>query len=232
MATGFLELGEIMMTRSERHLESVSHNISNASTPGYKKTVTFDDAMNDASAPHVGTRTDMTQGALQLTGRPLDLAISGPGFFALRAPNGIYYSRGGQFERDGEGRVVNAQGFALQTSTGEDLVLRAGAPEILADGSVVENGLPIASIGLFQAADDAPMQALGGTLFAASDDSMREVASPLLRQGVLETANVDTAAEMIQMMSTMRDAEIGARIVQTYDSLMGQSISTFGRSSR
>jgi flagellar basal-body rod protein FlgG len=97
---------------------------------------------------------------------------------------------------------------------------------------VLEDGLPIARLGVFEAVEGATIEALGGALFRASDGAMREVETPLVRQGMLESANVDLSREMIDMMAAMRQAEIGARIVQAYDGLVGQSITTFGRTSR
>src|SRR4029079_6919267 len=102
---GLIELGEVMMTRSERHLELTSQNISNAATPGYKRGVSFDASVDAAHLDNLtrtsnASRPDFEQGALRQTGRPLDLAISGAGFFLLRSSDGhSFYTRNGQFTR-------------------------------------------------------------------------------------------------------------------------------------
>lgn len=235
MPSGLLEIGEILLAASQRRLETVSHNVSNASTPGYRKALLFEHALSDArgTAP-IATMSDFAQGPLRATGRPLDLALSGAGFFQLRGSGGVYYTRAGQFERTPEERLADAQGRALQTADGADLVLRAGAGdiEILSDGVVLEDGIPIARIGVFLARDAGDLQALSGTLFAAQSGSMQEASAPVVRQGMLEMSNVDVASEMLDTMRALRAAEIGARIVQSYDTLMDQSISTFGRGRR
>lgn len=234
---GLIELGQLMMTRSERHLELTSQNLTNVSTPGYKRHVSFDASIDDAHAADltrtgVAARPDFTQGALRQTGRPLDLAISGAGFFLLRTSDGhAFYARNGQFSRDSEGRVVSTEGYALQTAGGGELVLAGDAAEILNDGTVLENGAPVARIAIFAPDDASQLSAQSGSLFTASNEAMHEVSSPLVRQGALEAANVDNAAEMLQLMSSMRQAEAGARVVEAYDTLIGQSISTFGRTS-
>lgn len=232
---GLIELGEIMMTSSERRLEIVSQNIANTSTPGYKTTETFEQAIDGAAfsqtgAARVTTNSNFAQGALRQTNNPLDLAISGAGMFMMRADNHTYYTRNGQFTRNADGRVTNAQGMTLQAANGGDLVLSDAPTQILDDGSVIENGVPVARIGVFEPDDPHALQAQGGSLYTASEDAMRQVGSPLIRQGMLESANVDTAAEMVAMMSTMRQAEAGARVVEAYDTLMNQSITTFSRS--
>jgi len=232
---GLIELGELMMTSSERRLELVSQNITNVSTPGFKRSVSFDQTIDAASAANtqrsaIASHPDFSQGALRQTGRPLDLAISGDGFFMLRAEDGrTLYTRNGQFSRASDGRVVSAQGYTLQSADGADVILREDPGEIVNDGTILENGAPIARIGLYAPSDSAQMQAIGGTLFSAPASAMNEIGSPLLRQGMLEGANVDNASEMLQMMAAMRQAEAGARVVEAYDSLLGQSISTFGR---
>lgn len=233
MAAGLIELGEIMLTQTERRLETASHNIANVSTPGFKQSVTFPQTIANAGAEQqTHARANFDQGALRLTGNPLDLALSGPGFFMLRGENGLFYSRNGQFQLHADGRVVNAQGLSLQTSDGADLILTTPLADIQSDGIVLEDGVPVARIGVFAPTDAASLETIGGTLFTSEADAMQESDAPLLRQGMLEASNVDLAAEMVGMMGALRQAEAGARVVQTYDSLMGQSISTFGRSGR
>lgn len=231
---GLIEIGEVMMVTSERHLELVSQNITNASTPGFKKSVTFEEAIGadtSVDAPHIASRPDLSQGPLRETGRPLDLAVSGGGLFMVRSEDGhTFYTRNGQFSRASDGRIVAEQGYALQGADGGDIVVDGDHPEILNDGTVLENGAPVARIVVVAPSDSTRLEALSGTLFSSQVDNMHEVTSPLLRQGMLESANVDNAAEILQMMATMRQAEAGARVVEAYDSLLGQSISTFGRS--
>lgn len=233
MTAGLIELGEIMMTTSQRRLQAVSEDISNVATPGFKAHESFEEAITGAAAQaDAHSFTDFSQGGLQHTGRALDLAISGAGFFVLKGEDATYYSRSGQFTRTDDGRVTDPRGFALQTTEGGDLVLRDASVTILADGAVLENGLPVAHIAVAEAQDLSQMQALGGSLFTAPDGLMQETPSPVIRSGMIETSNVDSAAEMLQLMASMRQAEAGARVVQAYDSLVGQAITTFGRSPR
>lgn len=233
MNVGLLELGEIILAASERRLETVSRNVANITTPGYKADVAFQDVLLEAtSAASLPHSTNFTQGGLRATGSPFDLALSGPGFLQVRDDERVYYVRGGQFARTADGRLANPQGMMLQAAGGEDLLLGDGNIEFLGDGTVLEDALPVARLGVFDIEDEESLQALGGTLFQAPDAAMREVETPLVRQGMLESANVDLSQEMVEMMAAMRQAEIGARIVQAYDGLVGQSITTFGRTSR
>lgn len=236
MSDGLLGIAEVLLRTSEQRLETVSRNLANTATAGFKRQVVFQDALSAGAiaqdqAKQLSTYTDFTQSALRSTGMPFDLALSGKGFFRLRGPAGaIYYSRNGQFDRTSDGLLMDAHGLILQAMSGGDVVVADRHATIATDGVVLEDGLPVARIGVFDAENNSVFSALGGSLFAA-DSEVREVASPTVRQGMLETANVEMATEMVTMMDALRSAEIGARIAQTYDTLIDGSISTFGKSS-
>jgi flagellar basal-body rod protein FlgG len=230
MGDGLLALAEALMTSSERRLELTSRNISNISTPGYKRLYPFDQILSDAaqsSAPRIAS--DQRQGGLTQTGSPFDLAIVGDGLFQLRSDEGVYFTRNGQFERRADGHVVNAQGFALQTASGDDLIVSGSNVEITQNGTVLDDGAPVARIGLYAAQDWSALSIVGGSLFQAPPDQIQELDQGMMRQGMLETANTELAQEMLDMMQTLRAAETGARLAQTYDTLIGQSITTLGR---
>jgi flagellar basal-body rod protein FlgG len=169
---------------------------------------------------------------LTKTSNPLDLAIAGPGFFQLRGADGtLLYSRSGQFRLADDGRVLNPQGLALQADGG-DLVVPNSGVKILADGTVLDGERPIAKIGIYAPAAGAAVSPVSGSLFAILGDVVEEVRSPELRQGMLEASNVAVADQMVTMMDALRQAEGGARLVQTYDDLMGKAISTLGQGGR
>lgn len=234
--SGLIESATQILSASERRLETVSNNVANVATPGFKRQVSFADTMSAQGAGSSGTalqnRADMAAGKLSNTGNPLDLAIPGSGFFQLRAGGETVYSRQGQFKLAADGTVVNAQGYVLQQAGGGDLVLDREAVEILEDGTVMDGDRPVGRIGLFAAADPAAILPLGGSLFSISGDAAEEVATPAVRQGMLEGSNVTLGEEMITMMASMRQAESGARLVQVYDDLLGRAISAFGTSGR
>jgi len=230
---GLVESATGILSASERRLESVSNNVSNISTPGFKRQVSFEEAMGNRDSTSLGKslrhRTDFAQGQMSRTGNPLDLAISGAGFFRLRAGKEILYSRQGQFSLAADGTAVTRQGHVLQQAGGGDLVLERAAVEILEDGTVLDGLRPIARIGIYAATDPASLRPLGGAMFAAGDEAMDEAPAATLRQGMVEASNVVLGDEMVAMMTTVRQAEGGARLVQIYDDLLGRAISTFGQ---
>jgi flagellar basal-body rod protein FlgG len=232
-----IESARGILSVSERRMEATANNVANLSTPGFKATSLYSDVSAEtdlrASQTSLKERLDLDSGRLTKTNNPLDLAISGAGMFRLRGADGaISYSRSGQFKLASDGRVVNTQGLALQTLDGSDLVLANGNIKVLADGTVLDGERPIAKIGVFAPVKGVQVKPLGGSLFAIPDSLVEDVATPELRQGMLESSNVALADEMVSMMDALRQAEGGARLVQTYDDLMGRAISTLGQGGR
>ena len=119
-----------------------------------------------------------------------------------------------------------------QANGGGDLVSSGGALEVLDDGTVLEDGLPIGQLGLWEADQASAVRAIGGTLFAIDEAALVEPAHSQVRQGFVESSNVLLSDEMVAMMAAIRQAEGGGRIVQVYDQLMGQAVQTFSRSGR
>lgn len=229
----FIESARAILSQSERRMEATANNVANLTTSGFKTQRLYSEASveADSRAPETLLRQalDLTQGRLVTTKNPLDLAISGAGMFRLSAADGtLAYSRGGQFKLASDGRVVNGQGLALQAADGGDLQLPNGNVEILPDGTILDGERPVAKIGVYSAADLADVRPIGGSLFAIAEDRVEEVAAPELRQGMIEASNVALAEEMVAMMEALRTAEGGARLVQTYDDLMGKAVTAFG----
>jgi len=254
---GLVEAATAIMRSSERRLAVISQNVSNISTPGYKRQVSFEemaDVSREAAAatsPHailsrIGTAqnaeegvasqiatlrraTDSGAGALRQTAAPLDLAIAGSGYFQVRVGDAMGYTRQGQFALDADGRLIAGRNMVLQQAGGGDLILTRSDVEILADGTILDAGLPVARIALFAPEDGTDFaNDTTGTWTTAAGGKMREVDDVQLRQGMLEDSNVTLGDEMIGVMAAMRQAESGARLIQTYDDLMGRVISVIG----
>jgi flagellar basal-body rod protein FlgF len=177
-------------------------------------------------------RVDLSSGKLTETGRPLDFAINGDGFFQLRAGDKIIYSRQGAFARDAEGRVVTPQGYALQQAGGGDLILDKAAVTVASDGTILDGDRPLGRVAVFQPHSTEDVASIDGSVFSMADDAAQAMDAPSLRQGALEASNVSTGDEMVGMMGALRGAEAGARLVQVYDDLMGKAINTFGQTGR
>ncbi|WEK46132.1 MAG: flagellar hook basal-body protein [Candidatus Andeanibacterium colombiense] len=232
-----IDSASAVLLSAERRLEASAQNVANASTKGYKKQVSFSETLSgvDANAfltPERRNIVDFTQGRLTETGNPLDLAIFGPGLVQVRDGDHLVFSRGGSFVRGEDGLLADATGRVLQQAGGGDIVAKGAALTILEDGTLLEDGAPTARLGLYEPNDLSALTALGGSAFAADPGAMGDAAGSQLRAGFIENSNVTMSDEMLAMMSSVRQAESGARLVQFYDELIGQAITTFSRSGK
>jgi flagellar basal-body rod protein FlgF len=231
---GVIEIASSILSDASRSAEVAAQNIANITTPGYRRRISFSQAMlssvgaEDLSQVH-RTSTDFTFGKLSETGNTFDLALAGEGFFVVRTGSGAArYTRAGQFSRDADGRLADPLGGFLQAD-GADLVLREGGVEILSDGVVLEAGAPVARLDVVRFIDPAQVSAAQDGGFVAASENVEAVAAPAVRQGALEMSNVSAAAEMIAMMAALRRAESGQRLANVYDDLVGRVITTFGQ---
>jgi len=228
-----IDIAASIISGATRRVETSAQNIANMTTPGYKARREFPSiAASNAIAEPGGTiaanYSDFTTGKLSKTGSPFDLALTGPGFFVVRSADSEFYTRDGQFSRGADGRLMTPDGLALQGTNG-DVTVSASA-KVLADGTVIDGGQPVARLAVADFSDLKSLRSAGGSLFFATDASRRDLPLPTVEQGALETSNVSTADEMITMMASLRSAEMGQHVVQTYDDLMGRVLTTFGQS--
>jgi len=237
MVMGIVELGGIIIGQATQRVELAAQNMANMTTAGYKSRRQFQSLVDGSPFAFVSAQSgaeadkmsvDFTAGKLQHTGNPLDLAISGTGFFTVRTDDGLLYTRTGQFSRDADGRLTAADGGVLQSASG-DIELEGGDFSVLPDGTVQQKGQPVARLAIADFDNRQVLTPVGAGLFAAPAGSARDVAGPQIQQGVLETSNVTSANEMISMMAGLRSAEAGQRMVQVYDDLMGRVLTTFGQ---
>lgn len=180
----------------------------------------------------VGTQKNFNAGSLQTTEQPLDMAIDGRGFFQILQPDGTTsYTRDGTFHLDSNGQIVNSSGFALEPA----IVIPNDAQTFTVgrDGtvSVTVAGNPAAQvIGNLQTADfinPAGLQAVGNNLFLETAASgAPQVGTPGLAgfgttlQNTLETSNVSTVEEMVNMITTQRAYEMNSKVISTADQML------------
>lgn len=237
------------MHQDMERLDRVALNLANAATPGYKREIVaarpFVDAMTQAASnPSIDMGpiqqqpmmlVDGRPGTLKSTGQPLDLALTGEGFFEIRTENGLAYTRDGSFRKDEQGRLVTSQGHAVAGRDG-DITLTTLAPTIDAAGRITEdentarNVAAVAPhIKVVRFDDTKGMQRLGnGLLSAGAGITTVGDADVRIRQGALENSNVSTMQEMVQLMQTMRHFESVQKVAQGYDEALGTAIHKLG----
>ncbi|MFZ5641422.1 MAG: flagellar basal-body rod protein FlgG [Bacillota bacterium] len=247
------------MLAQQMNLDNIANNMANVNTVGYKKSkVEFQDmlysvmrepdrrTLRGETVPTwfqtghgvmpVANQVIFEQGALQETGKALDFAIDGSGFFAVQLPDGTTaYTRAGSFSVDGEGQLVNASGYPVLTQDGSPIVIDDPSAGITVDsnGQIMQNDQTVGAIGVFSFTNPAGLERAGANLYLATVNSGEEMpadeAAYKLAQGMTEAANVNVAEEMTGMMIAQRAYELSSRAIRTADDMLGMANSLLRR---
>jgi flagellar basal-body rod protein FlgG len=148
---------------------------------------------------------------LQNTGNPLDLAISGQGFFTVQGPGGPLYTRNGNFRLDSSGRLISAEGYAVRGIGGSAITIPGKLPiEISSNGTVTQDGNVIGQLQIADFTSAAGLAKQGNNYFRAADPGamVKVPASSSVEQGKLEASNSGAAESAIRLVSIMRQFEM------------------------
>jgi len=220
--------------------DQIANDLANASTPGYKPDRAaqgaFDEMLLHTTSTGAGIgsmslgtgivelRTDLSQGPLSQTGNPLDLALSGPGFFAVQTPQGIRYTRDGQFTTDAQGRLSTVTGFTVLGANGKPITISDTTSVTIApDGAVTSNGRAagrISVVSLTKAVKE------GDTLFSGTAGARPQVTQ--VEQGYIEGSGVEPARAMVDMIVSLRAYESTQRVLHALDDTLGEATSRVG----
>ncbi|MBV0934056.1 flagellar basal-body rod protein FlgG [Marinobacterium weihaiense] len=181
----------------------------------------------------VGTQKLFTTGEMQVTGEPFDIAINGRGFLQVVQPNGeVAYTRNGQLHIDGENRLVTSEGYLIEPA----VTLPADVTNLTigVDGTVNATiaGEPdpqeLPQIQLADFVNAQGLQAIGQNLFietAASGAPLigvpGEEGRGIIKQGMLESSNVNAVEELVNMITTQRAYEMNSKVISTADEMLG-----------
>jgi flagellar basal-body rod protein FlgG len=240
------------MEAQQTQLDAISHNLANSATTGFKKGhAQFEDLIYQNMRQAGANTTDQTtlptglqlglgvrsvalarnfsQGALQQTGNPYDVAINGQGFFQIQMPDGsTAYSRDGSFQVNAQGQLVTSGGYTVQPG----ITIPQGAQSVTVskDGIVSVTLAVPQQVGQLQLANfinPAGLEPRGENLFAetaASGAPQAGVAGAnglgTIQGGYLENSNVNMVEELVAMIQTQRAYEINSKAVQTSDQML------------
>ncbi len=244
MFQGYYDLTSNMITQN-RNMNIISNNMTNVSTPGYKEDrlmqSTFRDEMiyrydreDSAARTPVGVVsrmniadervTDYTEGGIRETGAPMDVGLTGNGFFEIQTDNGNVYTRNGSFNLDDNGYLI-LPGFGRVLGTNGPIRLTTDKIEIDKQGNIMNEGgtQVFGTLRVVDFADYGQLTKVTGGVFRAN-------AQPQAAQGVtitqryLEDSNVNMAEEMTRMMSGQRVLQSSAQLLKMYDQLMAKMV--------
>lgn len=195
-------------------LDMLANNMSNSNTVGFKADKEFYSLYQQALPLIEKQWTDFSQGTLTPTGNPLDLGLSGQGFFALNSPGGVVYTRSGQFRVSQSNQLETADGYTLRDAmnNGQPVTVDPSQPvDIAKDGTVQQGGQTIAQIevgGIENAAQALAKRGSSYFIFASLPGKTTPVPATEIRQGSLEQSNVPVADSAVRLVSIMRQFEM------------------------
>ena len=202
-------------------LDLLANNVANAATGGYKADREFYslyaapeawDGEALSTMPVIERPwIDFSQGVLHATSNPLDVALSGKGFFSVNAPGGPLYTRNGNFSFAKDGTLVTADGYAVRTQGGGDLKLDPARPvDILEDGSVMQSGVAVGKLDVTDFTSTAGLTKQGANYLRIVDPALSPSApaDTAVYQGKLETSNTGSAEAAVRLVSVMRQFEM------------------------
>ncbi len=231
-----------------RQMSVIANNLANMNTTGYKSaSMLFDEfvmptaseASPDKSLSFVqdyGQFRNVADGEMQQTGNPLDVAISGEGFFKIQTPQGVRYTRDGHFQLDSTGQLVTQDGDPVLTDSGSPITFSSDESQITIarDGTITTTRDGTATseqvrgkLGLVNFANAQDMKSEAGNLLSTTQ-AEQPVTSVRVLQGSIEGSNVKPIIEMTNMMDVMRSYESAQKLLDAADDMRHQAISQIG----
>ncbi len=208
-----------------KQMQVIANNLANMSTAGFKaERLKFEQALANSRPTESslrkeideptsmqtsfyvktsGSYTDFTQGAIERTHDPLNVALQGDGLFAVSTADGERYTRAGEFKVATDGRLVTPQGFPVQGSGGE-IVVTGGTPQILEDGTVMVAGTAVGKIRVVKV-EASQLTREAAQLFKLKDGaSVADAPETKMISGAVEASNVNATRELTDMIMASR----------------------------
>ncbi len=205
-------------------LELLANNLANAETSGYKSDREFyglyaspeaDNPLGPGFAemlPVVERQwTDFAQGSFQTTGSPLDVAISGRGFFAANGPSGPVYTRNGSLKLSRSGELVTGEGYPLRTVGNKTIKVVSDTPlNITKDGTVRQDGQVLGQLEIVDFKSTDSLKKMNGAVFQNTDPANAPLpaSNVQLEQGKTESSNVSVPESAMRLVNVMRQFEM------------------------
>ena len=225
------------MYAQQSRLDSLANDVANVNTAGYKPMRQgFRDLMYGqagiaaTNSMQIGTGAEVSdlgrgtgQGAFQVTDSPLDVAISGPGYFTVKNPDGqTVLTRSGNLQIDNQGRISTQTGQLLEPGVKLPAGTDASKVAITPNGSVQVNGKEVGKVNLVNVVAPTRLTPLGDTSFATNAESGPARAAgtdTTIQQGALEMSSANIGDTMTNMIETQRAYELASKAISTQDKI-------------
>jgi flagellar basal-body rod protein FlgF/flagellar basal-body rod protein FlgG len=230
MSSGYYAASTGLISRTQA-LDTIANNVANVSTVGFRASHNVFSSVlastggsslsvlnQDANDYGIlsGTQLDTTQGALTRTNNDLDLAIEGPGYFSVQAASGTAYTRGGNFRVSPQGQLTTATGDPVLGDNGPITIV--GEPvSISTDGTISVNGAISGRLKLVEFPPTVQVQSAGGTYYTAPAGAAVAASNSKVRQGMLESSNVNPVTSAVELITAQREVETMRRVLTMFN---------------
>lgn len=226
-----------------RQMELIANNLANMNTTGFKgENVMFVDHLvksrgGERALPEnlhfvrdIASYRDFSEGPIEATSNPLDVAIRGEGYFVVDTPEGERFTRAGRFHLDEQGRIVTAQGFPVQSETGQPFTIGPNDAriDIERDGTVATEGGLQGRLRIVTFDDVNRLKETYGGLYE-SEDAPRNVETPQVVQSALEGSNINGVLELTRMIEVQRSYDGARKLIESEDERMKKMIGELAR---
>lgn len=244
------------MNAQQQRMDTISNNLANVNTTGFKKDGVFFESFKDqyirkindpetAGGERIGsmnfgvkvgeTYVDFAQGALQQTNIQNQIAIHGEGFLNVGVPNGeeemaIKFTRDGSLHLNSNGELMTASGhYVLDENLDKIVITDMGQLMINEQGGIYQDTELIANLKITNFEDPQLLNKLGNSLYDATTETVEKPFEGKIMQGYIENSNVSSIDEMINMINVMRTYESSQKVLTTYDGTLDQAVNQIGR---
>ncbi|MFH1484623.1 MAG: flagellar hook-basal body protein [Chloroflexota bacterium] len=236
--------------------QALANDIANVRSNGYKRDDTFLRSFREIGVPLAGTNTlaplaaiqggmraagrlsagvlideitpNLSQGELKETGRTLDLAIEGNGFFVVQDAGGLLYTRNGSFAYNREGFLTTTDGKLVMGKEGP-IQTRGSSFVVLEDGRVLGNNALLGELRLVDFDSPKGLIKLDSGLFSAAGGALsRDAQGAVVKQGYLEQSNLSLVRGMVEVLSVVRSYQASQRLLRYQDETLRMAVGELG----
>lgn len=222
-----------------RQLDVISNNIANMNTTGFKQQRMLFTEFLERPGMHeqvsfVQDRAvvrDLAAGGLTQTGNPLDVALTGHGYFTVDTANGPRYTRAGNFRLNDQRQLVDGGGLPVLSDNRQPITIPDGTREILisGDGTVATELGPVGKLNIVTFKNEQLMTEVGAGLYVSDEEPQPAPADTKVAQGMLENSNVKPVVEMTAMIEIQRQYQSNQRMIDTEHERIRNAIQKLGR---
>lgn len=233
-----------------KQMQVIANNLANMNTAGFRaEKVLFEKALtkeqvlnrplsNELADPNgfksnefvaiKGSYADLTPGAVQKTGNPLDVAIADEGLFVIQTADGLRYTRDGQFQTNAAGNLVTMSGDSV-LGTGGAIQIGPGSVRIDDRGNVLQNDQVIGQLRLVKIQAEDLKRDRSQMFEAVAGANIQEISDPGFVSGAIEASNVNAVKEISDMIFAARMFEALEKVNESSGKMSQARNQVFGR---